>query len=151
MQLRKIFMLFMNLEISTIEQMDYNVNPHVLLDMILNDIRNETITFSAAKRNFNISVENEMFNNLKFLQDKVAEGESNPTILAELEQAEMQYNEFRELQNRNTYLSSRLLSKIEGEKPTKYFLNIEKNLSTQKYISLLTVKDNEGRETNITS
>ena len=110
----KDFMLFMNLEISTIEQMDYNVNPHVLLDMILNDIRNETITFSAAKRNFNISVENEMFNNLKFLQDKVAEGESNPTILAELEQAEMQYNEFRELQNRNTYLSSRLLSKIEG-------------------------------------
>ena len=51
---------------------------------------------------------------MKFLQDKVAEGESNPTILAELEQAEMQYNEFRELQNRNTYLSSRLLSKIEG-------------------------------------
>ena len=72
-------------------------------------------------------------------------------INEELEQTERQYNEFRELQNRKTYFNSRLLSKIEGEKPTKYFLNIEKNLSTQKYISLLTVKDAEGRETNITS
>ena len=40
----------MNLEISAIKQMDFNIDPHTLLDMILNDIRNETITFSTAKK-----------------------------------------------------------------------------------------------------
>ena len=145
------FLSFMNLEISAIEQMEFNIDPHTLLDMILNDIRNETITFSTAKKRLHNSIENELFSNLKSLQDKIAEGTLHPNIFEELEQTERQYNEFRELQNRKTYFNSRLLSKIEGEKPTKYFLNIEKKLSTQKYISLLTVKDAEGRETNITS
>ena len=145
------FLQFMSLDISEIELMEFNVDPHVLLDMILTDIRNETITYSAAKRHFNSSIETDLLNKLQLIQNKITSGEAYPTIFDELEHAERQYSEFRELHNRSNYLSSRLLSKIEGEKPTKYFLNIEKNLSAQKYISVLTVKDAEGRETNITS
>lgn len=78
---------------------------------------------------------------------------NNPpiNISDELANAEASYTEFVEGRAYKTFLSSKVTSKLEGEKPTCFFCNLEKNFNVQKYISRLKVTDDNGSEILLTS
>jgi len=111
---------FINLNIENIEQMELSVNPHVF--HVLNDVRNESITYSSAKNKANCSLGVKLLNDVRILQKKISGGDVDPNTQDNLAQAEILYNEFIEHQTRQQYVSNRLLSKIQGEKPTTFFL-----------------------------
>ena len=62
---------FINLNIENIEQMELSVNPHVF--HVLNDVRNESITYSSAKNKANCSLGVKLLNDVRILQKKFLE------------------------------------------------------------------------------
>ena len=76
------------MEIEIIEQMELNINPHVFLEMVLNDIKNEFITYASAINRANRARENKLLNDVKILQDEITGGDINPSTQIDLPQAE---------------------------------------------------------------
>ena len=68
------FQNFMDMEIEMIEQMELNINPHVFLEMVLNDIKNESINYASAINRANRARENKLLNDVKILQDEITGG-----------------------------------------------------------------------------
>ena len=97
---------FVDMEIEIIEQMELNINPHVFLEIVLNDINNELITYACAINRANRARENKLLNDVKILQDEITGGDINPSTQIDLAQAEALYNDFVEQQSRKSYLIS---------------------------------------------
>ena len=142
---------FLLLDFSALHLLDYNINPNLLLDMLLNDIKNETISYSTAKHLRENRHEKELLENLTRLQELNCGNNPPINISDELANAEATYTEFVEGRAYKTFLSSKVTSKLEGEKPTRFFCNLEKNFNAQKYISRLKVTDYNGSEILLTS
>lgn len=139
---------FMSIDPGQLSNYEYKIDPHLVLEMILNDARNESISYSTAKKKLENQAATDLLNNLKRLQE-LNSTVTDPNIRADLAQAELDYNQFIEAQSLGKFFSNRVLSKISGEKPSKFFLNLEKNMSAQRYISRLEVKDVQGNEVSI--
>ncbi len=60
---------FMSLDFIVIQMLEYNINYNLLLEMLLNDIKNETVSFSTAKHLWENRHEKELLENLTCLQD----------------------------------------------------------------------------------
>ena len=140
---------FMSLDIETLHALEYTINPHLLLEMFLNDIWNETISYSTAKHKRENEHEKLLFNNYAKLQNISAQPDPPPNIDIELEIAETLYNNFVETRACNINYRNKITEKVEGEKPTAYFCSLEKNFNAQKYISKLIV-ERDGIEVEIT-
>ena len=59
--------------------MELNINPHVFLEMVLNDIKNESINYASAINRANRARENKLLNDVKILQDEITGGDINPS------------------------------------------------------------------------
>ena len=139
---------FMNLEYIDLQKLDYSINPHLLLEMFLNDIRNETISYTTAKNKAENEVANNLLSVVKNLQNKLACSNdiANNTLTEELETAEKNYNDFIESKTCNLSFKSKSLNRVEGEKPTKFFCALEKNHNAQRFISKLVILDKDNNE-----
>ena len=140
---------FLSLDINAIQELEFTINPHLLLEMLLMDIRNETISYSTAKYRRENEHEKQLFNNYTRLQNIAAQPNPPLNIDVELQYAETIYNEFIENRAIKINYRNKVTDKIDGEKPSKYFCSLEKNFNAQKYISKLKVQ-NEGLEVEIT-
>jgi len=142
---------FMSLDFSVIQMLEYNINYNLLLEMLLNDIKNETVSFSTAKHLWENRHEKELLENLTCLQDLNCVNNPPENLNWQLFNAEAEYNEFIGNRARNSFLSNKVKAKLEGGNPTSYFCSLEKNFNAQKYISKLRVKDINGSDTKITN
>ena len=86
--------------------MELNINPHVFLEMVLNDTKNKSITYASAINRANRARENKLLNDVNILQDEITGGDINPSIQLDLAQAEAVYNEHRIEEVKATYSSS---------------------------------------------
>ena len=68
--------------------MELNINPHVFLEMVLNDIKNESINYASAINRANRARENKLLNDVNILQDEITGGDINPSTQIDLPQAE---------------------------------------------------------------
>ena len=87
---------FLSLDINAIQDLEFTINPHLLLEMLLMDIRNETISYSTAKYRRENEHEKQLFNNYTRLQNIAAQPKPPLNIDVELQYAETIYNEFIE-------------------------------------------------------
>ena len=71
----------MSLDMETLHAFEYTINPHLLLEMFLNDIRNETILYSTAKHKRENEHEKLLFNNYAKLQNISAQPDPPPQTL----------------------------------------------------------------------
>ena len=142
---------FLNLDLESMHLLEYNVNPNMLLNMILNDARNETISYSTAKRLTENHESVRLLSDLTTIKNKIASNNTYPDIQIDLESAERLYNKHIDLITSQTYTKNRITNKISGEKPTKFFCNLEKNFNAQKYISKLNISDSSGTQIIITN
>ena len=134
---------FMSHNIETLQTLEYTINPHLLLEMFLNDIRNETISYSTAKHRRENEHEKSLFNTLKRLQNIASQPDPPQNIEIDLHNAEESYNEFIESRACNINYRNKVIDKVDGEKPTAYFCSLEKNFNAQKYISKLKTRRDE--------
>ena len=119
---------FFNLDLESMHLLEYNVNPNMLLNMILNDARNETISYSTAKRLTENHESVRLLSDLTTIKNKIASNNTYPDIQIDLDSAERLYNEHIDLITSQMYTKNRITNKISGEKPTKYFCNLEKTV-----------------------
>ena len=95
---------------------------------------NQSISYSAAKSKLEKARENKLLNDLKCYRDKSSQiyNFNDPTILAKLNSTECDYEECMENQSCSKISNSNLISKLDGEKPTRYFCNLEKKSQCSK-------------------
>ena len=134
---------------SEIQELDYKINPNLMYEMLLNDIRNETIAYSVQRRRESNERERELRARVQRLQSIRQTDRDVINLEEELRTAEIEYEQFIEERNiQNTFLKDVKTIK-DGERPTPYLCSLEKNWSAQKYISRLKVR-REGREVILT-
>ena len=112
----------------------FNIQYSLLLDMVLNDIRNATISYKVGKNRTEDS-------KIKKVQSLIIEAESelnmdptNINVLTKIERLQNEYSDLLEGKKSSKIFASKLFAKINGEKPTADFCALEKNFSAQKYI-----------------
>ena len=141
---------FENLSPQDKNNLEYKINPNLLLEMVLNDIKNHSSAYAAAKKREHRNILRDKLIDLTWLK-KLQSGDRPPlNINTRVDQCETEYNSLLDDHTRKSYLSKRIRAAVEGEKATPYFLNSQKNQSAMKYISKLTITTNCGVEKTIT-
>ena len=81
----------LSMDIEHYHHLTYNIDPH----MILNDVRNTTISYTSTKRKVENQTENDILNRLIKLQDKSSSGYQSQTLVTELAETQQQYNAWK--------------------------------------------------------
>ena len=136
---------FCNLDIDEISSLNYKINPNLLYEMIMNDIRNATISFSTNLTHSHKKHEEYLFKEI----NRLTVLNSNGALDQEIMIKEIEYNESISSRSEKFIINSKITNKVEGEKATKFFCNLQKNFSAQRYIHKL-VKNNIGTDITIT-
>ena len=126
----------------------YKIDPNLLLEMIINDVRNESISYSSTlKRNLNLQ-ENELRIQLDWLSHLQLSDTPPADIQNRVKQAQTDYENFLENKANVLYLDRLAKYKAEGEKPTAFFCSLENNRKSQKYISTLKLSNSNIETSN---
>ena len=129
-----------------LQSLDYNIDPNLFMDMLVNDIRNDSITYSIAKKKRENMEEERIYNDIIRLQNIKFSGTLVDNLDEELNTKQQEYNDFIENKAEKNLNFCKMKHEKFGEQPTTYFCNLEKNLSAQKYISRLKVEKNGVEE-----
>ena len=130
---------------SSLQNLDFNINPNLFLEMLLNDIKNVTISYSVQKnREINLE-EKTLFENLKRAKNDVMENDSD-TSRHNLADIENKYDAFMDKKAKDFILNRNTEMKIQGEKPNSFFCSLEKNSASQKYIPKLDISEGRGEK-----
>ena len=133
-----------------LQELDFSINPNLMYEMLLNDIKNATVAFSVNKKRRSNEEEKKLHEKVQRLQRIKSSGENIENIDEELKTAELNYEHFMDQKYiKNTFLKDVKIRK-EGELPTPYLCSLEKNMVAQKYISRLKVQ-RDGKEKIITN
>ena len=119
---------------------NYNINPNIMLEMLVNDCRNEAIGFMVSKRKAENQRKNVVSKRLELLRAAQHARLLTDTEEAELNDLSEEYEQILEHQAHKIMQRDKILSKLDGEKPSKFFCSLEKDRSTEKFIPRLNVK-----------
>lgn len=127
------------------QEEDYTINDQLLLEMILLAIRGETIKYSSWKKKENAKYEKQLEEQIAKLEHKISENIENVSQeeIIVLDEKKCHLHEIRKYKIEGVMLRSRCRYEDLGEKPTSYFLNLEKRNYTNKVITKLIDNDNE--------
>ena len=131
------------LSMENIEHLDLNINPQLFFEVLLLEIRGLTINYSSRlKRRKNLR-----FNFLsKEISDRThsVNDDPDPVVQDQLDNLKFELEELVREQAEGAALRSKAIYNLEGERPTRYFCNLEKNTACQKYISRLQITSDQG-------
>ena len=132
---------FINLSPEEKNNFNYKINPNLLIEMLINDIKNESVSYESALRRDLNEWESDLKSKITWLKTLFSQ-QNSLDLRNRIKTAENDLNDFIDLKT-NTLFKARLSKfKTEGEKPTTFFCSLEKNYSAQKYISKLLVGEN---------
>ena len=139
---------FLNKDSTFYFNQNYNVNPQLLFEMLLNDARCESISYSAEKNRQEKAVEKRLSENYKIAKNASELNPDDVLSTNNLTEAKNEYNSFLEQKTKRYLMDHGISNKALGEKPSSYFLNLERNSNAQRYITSLVVNKN-GQEIQI--
>jgi exonuclease III len=125
--------------------LDIMINDQLFFEMLLIEIRGESIAYATKRKKDMDKVENELYNNICELEldlSKVSNDEEKTNEIAtslKLKKIELENLRCKKLSG--TFIRSKARWIEHGEKPTKYFLNLEKRNFINKKMGLI-VSDN---------
>ena len=122
---------FFSVHPANIHDLTYNLPWGDLLNVVLNDVKNAIISFESGQRR-------RAKDEIKALQEEIALLEDDP--LSDQNRYTVMKNRYDELIDAETVekLTNRQDSfKLDGERPSSFFLNLEKNRVSEKYIPRL--------------
>ena len=123
---------------------EYTINDQLLLEMIFVAIRGETIKYSSRRKKESIKQETQLEEDIKKIEHDISENleNTNSEKLISLNEKKNQLYEIRKHKLEGVMLRSRCRYEDLGERPTSYFLNLEKRTFTNKVITKI-IDDNK--------
>ena len=120
------------------------INHQLLFDMLQLEIRGETIKYSSAKKKSKNATMQLLLHRLEELQAQSASDTVDVSDMLKKTRAELEAL-FR-VEAEGAAIRARAHYKLDGEKATRLFCNLEKYNGTQKFIPTLIVLDEKGNE-----
>ena len=121
-----------NLEYIPDDEIQFLIDDQLFLETLLMEIRGKSISYSSYKKKTTNSAEQELIKKIQEEEDNLEEGS-----VPKLEQMKQQLKEIRENKMQGILIRSRANIIENGEKPTKFFCNLETNNYTSKTINVL--------------
>ena len=121
-----------NLEYIPDDEIQFLINDQLFLETLLMEIRGKSISYTSYKKKTINSAEQELIKKIQEEEDNLEE-ESVP----KLEKMKQQLKEIRDNKMQGILIRSRANIIENGEKPTKFFCNLETNNYTSKTINVL--------------
>ena len=126
---------------------DDTVNPNLLWEMVKMKVREESLKYGTSKKKKLTKKEEEIEQAIASLEKCLSEFKGDETqrqkVWSELETKKRELEAIIEYRTKGAILRSKSQWYNEGEKNTKYFLNLEKRHCKQGTISQLKVNDND--------
>jgi len=135
----------------TLQDLELVLNPELFLDTLLMEIRGASIKYSATKKRNRKAQEQKLNHDIEILEFQLqTDVIGNDLIKTELEPKKDSLTELLNYKVEGAFIRSRVKYKLEGEKPSSFFCNLEKFNGVQKYIPQLIVSGEGGTEQTIT-
>ena len=112
------------------------INPQLFLEVLLLESRSKTIAFSSAVKKNEINLEKDLETQIKDLENSNQE-----TDFENLKDKKEQLQQLREKKLKGNLIRSRARWVEQGEKPSRYFCNLENRNFVSKRMSALIDKD----------
>ena len=126
-----------NFETHDFENHRFTINDQLLFDTLLLVIRGETISYSSMKKRKSIETEKRIENEIIQLERQISLNQDEQNNLEQLEIKKAYLEEIRKQKIDDAILRSKLKWMEFGEKPSKFFLNLEKQNGVNKQIRKL--------------
>ena len=123
--------LFFNTNPTDLFDFDYSISWGDLLNVTLNDVRNVIISYEAGKRLIKRNELTDIQNEILRLEEEPTPDFDRLTLLTD------RYDELINTQTINRLTNRQDAFKVDGERPTSFFLNLEKNIISENYIPRL--------------
>ena len=128
----------------SLQNHNLKINTQLFLDILLLEIRRETIYFSSRRKKKRVAEEKLTLHEIETLQKQLMQPSDEATFKDLNEQLHAEKCSLEEIyayQAQGAYIRARAKYDIEGEKPTKLFCSLEKHNRVQKHISKLIVEN----------
>ena len=129
----------------SLQALNLKINPQSFLDVLLLEIRGETIAFSSVKKRERQAQELLLLQEIEAIEKQICdeENEANFRIInTNLQVKKGALEDIYTHQAQGAFVRARAQYKVEGEKPSKLFCAREKHNQVQKHIPQLKVKRN---------
>ena len=126
------------------------INPQLFLECLLLEIRGKTISYCAWKKKCKNGAQNLALHRLELAEVNSDREPDNEGLRRHLDQAREEVENFNKQEAEGAQCRARAQWQVDGEKPSKFFCNLEKYNALQKYIPMLNVKDEVGRDKTVT-
>ena len=136
----QVYIRMIKEEISKIKLTENLNNKATFWDYVKCQLRTITISYTISKRKRDRERQLLLQQNLERLENQLPK---DTTLLREYHQAKREWEAYESLKTEGILTRSKIQWVEQGEKNTKYFLNLEKRNYNQKYIKKLIVNDSE--------
>ena len=133
-----------NKGIDNTDSNDACISDQLFLDTLKLSIRGRTISYSAKKAKCNRETELTLSKQIEKLEQNIGNnqpGDNDEQILDELGAAKLNLEQLREEHVKGIMIRSKVQNYEEGEKPTKYFLSLEKKNYNSKVMREIELDD----------
>ena len=123
--------------------LEITISSTLFLETLLCQLRGQIIKFSKNLKKEEKSEENSLISNIKILQEEIDSDNEDQQKLNSLREQSLKLENLREKKTKGAIVRSRANLIDNWEKPSKYFLNLEKRNFTNKNIPSLTTANND--------
>ena len=117
------------------------INPQLFLECLLLEIRGKTISYCAWQKKQRYGAQNLALHRLELAEVNSDREPDNIELSRQLDRAKEEVAEHTMVAAAGAQCRSRVKWQVEGEKPSRYFCNLEKYNALQKYIPQLKIKE----------
>lgn len=114
-------------------ELELSINDQLFLEVLLMEIRGETIKYASEKNKRNKCRQNSLEKDIQNLEKELARS-NDRDILENIETKKLELEEMRRVKMEGVMMRSKARWVEHGEKPSKYFVNLEKRNYVNKAI-----------------
>ena len=136
----------------TLQFINLKIDPQSFLDVLLLEIRRETISFSAKRKRDRQANELLLLHDIENLESELAreiDEENFRPINDQLQSKKVELDNIYAFQAQGAFIRARARYKVQGEKPSKMFCSLEQHNSVQKHMPKLVI-ERDGQKVEIT-
>ena len=126
------------------------IDPQLFFETLLLEIRGKTISYCAWKKKTKNAAQNLAIHRLELAEIASDKQPESTDLKKQLDLAKEEVDKYARKEAEGAECRARVQWRVDGEKPSKYFCNLEKFNALQKYIPRLKVKNSSNKETIIT-
>ena len=118
------------------EELQFVINDQLFLETVMMEIRGKSISYASYKKKTKNIYEQNLIEQIQHLEDNLSE-----SSISDLEELKLELCKLREEKMKGYLIRSRANDIENGEKPSKFFCNLETNNFTSKVINVIEKED----------